>query len=222
MKLLALSGGKDSMACLYLLRETLDGAIYVDTGYAYPETRRMIAHAETLITVHVVRSDRDRQQRTWGLPADVVPVEWTMVGQQLTRPKAVMIQPYTQCCYENIAAPLMRKAKELGATEIVSGQRDDELHRAVSQSGDCVDGLTRTYPIASWTKAQVMDFLSQQMTIPAHYQIEHSSLDCYDCPAYHSTSKDRVAWTETQYPQYYVAYQRNRVQIARAIAEALT
>ena len=200
MKILALSGGKDSMACLHLLRDELDCAIYIDTGFSYPETRAMIDYAATLIPVHRVVVDRAKQQREHGLPSDVVPVEWTTVGQAMTRPKAVLIQPSFQCCYSNLAQPLQDKAKRLGATHIVTGQRNDEPARATSRNGEVVDGLIRLYPLAEWTRAQVLDYLASKMDIPPHYALTQTSLDCFDCTCFYAESKDRIVWMKDKYP----------------------
>lgn len=157
MKILALSGRKDSMACLHLMRTELHAAIYADTGFSYPETQAMIDYAETLVPAH-----------------------WTALGQAVTRPKAVLVQPSLCCCFVNIAEPIQDEAKRLGATHIVSGQRKDERARATSRHGDVVDGLIRLYPLAEWTRAQVLDYLATKMTIPPHYALTQTSLDCCD------------------------------------------
>lgn len=220
-KVLALSGGKDSMACLHLMREELHVAIYVDTGFSYPETRDMINYAETLIPVHRVAVDRAKHHRENGLPADVVPVEWTTLGQALTRPKAVLIQPSFQCCFDNLAKPLLDAAKRLGATHIVYGQRNDERARATSRNGDVVNGLIRLHPIEEWTRAQVLDYLATKMDIPAHYALTQTSLDCFDCTCFYEESKDRVAWMKDRYPDYHRAYAEKYNQVLSAIQEAL-
>lgn len=221
MKLLALSGGKDSMACLHLLRDELAGAIYVDTGYAYPETQQMIEYAQTLIPVHIVRSDRYGQNQAQGIPADVVPMEWTATGQAMTSPKPVLIQSGLQCCLENLGQPLFAAAKRLGATHIVYGQRADESHRAPVSDGTVHDGITRLHPIEHWTAQQVLDYLATKMEVPAHYRLAHSSLDCYDCSAYLRQTHDLWRWTAEQHPDFYAARLARRTHIDHALKEAL-
>lgn len=218
---LAFSGGKDSMACLHLMREELDCAIYVDTGVTYPETQRMVEYAKTLITVHTVASDRVGQNAAHGIPSDVVPINWTTMGQAITTPKPVRIQSYIQCCWENIAEPATAKAKELCVTHLVSGQRIQEGHKSTSRNGEVVDGLTRLYPIHDWTREQVLNFIRTKMPIPNHYFIQHSSLDCYDCTAFAKESQDRVAWTRREHPEFYAAYAVRNNALLNALQEAI-
>ena len=209
------------MACLHLMRDELDGAIYVDTGFSYPETRSMINYAATLIPVHRLVVDRAAQHRAHGLPSDVVPVEWTTVGQALTKPKPVLIQSSFQCCYTNLAGAYYEEAKRLGATHTVFGQRNDERGRATSKDGDVVNGLIRLHPIESWTRAQVLDYLASKMDIPSHYALTQTSLDCYDCTCFYEESKDRIAWMKDRYPDLYRIYAEKNNNVLSAIQEAL-
>lgn len=221
MLALAFSGGKDSMACLHLLREELDCAIYIDTGFSYPETREMVNYAASLVPMHIVQSDRTAQQARSGYPADIVPVEWTAVGQAMTHRKSVMIQPSVLCCYENLALPLLVKAKALGVTRLVYGQRAEELHRGTAKNGDLIDGILRLHPIEDWTRQQVLDYLATKMTVPPHFSFQHSSLDCYDCTAFMAQSIDRIAWMKERYPVQYVSYATRANAITDCLAEAL-
>lgn len=217
MKALAFSGGKDSMACLHLCREELDCAIYVDTGFSYPETRELVEYAMTILPVHVVESHRQADV----IPADVVPVDWTHYGHVLTGEKESIIQSYHECCYVAIVKPLYAKAKELGVTQMFCGQRNAETRRGISRDGDVVEGMIRRHPIEDWSDGQVMAYLAEKMDIPAHYAIKHSSLDCFDCTAYRKDSIDRVEWTRIKYPEMYAAYARKAMKLNHAIAEAL-
>lgn len=221
-KILALSGGKDSLACLHLLRAELEAAIYVDTGHAYPDTHAMIDYAKTLLPVHVVSVDLEAQQARAGYPSDVVPVYWTVDGEQLSTPKPYRVQPSFLCCYANLAQPLFAEARRLQATHLVFGQRRDETYRATTCDGALVDGLIRVHPIEDWTTAQVLAYLETQMSVPPYfYTIGHSSLDCYDCTGYHHDSQDRRAWMQVRYPAYYAAYETKRRAVHDAIQTAL-
>jgi phosphoadenosine phosphosulfate reductase len=217
MKILALSGGKDSMACLHLLRNYLDCAIYVDTGKAYPETTAMIQYAKTLISVITVKSDQDAQNQREGLPSDVVPIDWTREGQIFTGSKPVMIQNYLACCFENIGLPLFQKAKELRATVMVYGQRNEDKYKSAARDGDVIDGIIRCHPIEHWTTEDVLNYLEARMEIPPHYRISHSSLDCYDCTAYRGSSADRIEYTKELHPEFHGEYAERMGLIKQAL-----
>lgn len=220
MKALAFSGGKDSMACLHLCRETIDFAIFVDTGKTYPETWKMVKYAEVFVPVIVVRSDREEQNRKEGIPSDVVPIDYTALGQVFTGPKAIMVQSYLQCCFENISRPLFMKAKSLGATSIIYGQRQDEGHRSPSRNGDMVDGILRLHPIENWSTKQVLDYLSTVMDVPEHYNMKYSSLDCYDCTAFSNGAKDWETFTREKYPEFYRQYQIRMDAVRNALRQS--
>ena len=219
MKALAFSGGKDSMACLHFLQD-LDCAIHVDTGFSYPETRRLVEYASSILPMHIVRSNRHEQNEREGLPADVVPIDWTNLGQQITGPKATKIQSYLGCCYENISLPILVKAKELGVTELVYGQRNQEHYKSPSRNGSIIEGITRLHPIEDWTDAEVMAYLETKMDVPDHYSIKHSSLDCYDCTAFRKESDDRVEWMRERYPEFHAVYAKRIGELNAALAEA--
>lgn len=209
------------MACLHLMADTLDCAIFVDTGLAYPETLALVEYAARIVPMHIVRSDRRGQNEREGLPYDIVPVNWTRLGHLVHGEKQAMIQSYHGCCFENIVMPLMKKAAELGVTELVFGQRNEESHKSTSRDGDVVMGIKRLQPIEEWTEAQVFDYLRTKIAIPEHYSIGHSSLDCYDCTGYRKVSADRIQWTKEKHADFYKAYRERRDLIDRALSEAL-
>ena len=221
MRALAFSTGKDSMACLHLMLGDLDCAIYVDTGFAYPESRALVEYADTLVPVVVVKSERAAQNEAEGLPADVVPIDWTTLGQTLHVKQPYKIQSYLGCCYQNITEPIYRKAAELGATELVFGQRKEESRKSPARNGDVIFGITRLQPIEDWTTQQVLDFLATKMRVPEHYRLKHSSLDCYDCTGFRRDSSDRIEWMMMAHPDLYDAYFARRKQVDAAIRESL-
>lgn len=222
MRALAFSGGKDSMACLHMLKDTIECAIYVNTGYVLPETLKMIEYAKDLVPVHIMYSKRKEQNEREGIPADVVPINWTILGQSQTGPKPIRIQSYLQCCFENIAFPLIWMAKQLGVTELVYGQRDVDSHKSMAKNGDMVDGIKRLHPIEDWSEYQVMEYLQQKMVVPAHYHlVRHSSLDCYDCTAFKQETGDKIRWMEKKHPELYKTYEIRATLLNAALKEAL-
>lgn len=222
MYALACSGGKDSLACFHLMRTKLDCAIYVDTGYAYEETQTMIDYIERFLPVHRVYADRAGQNAQCGIPADIVPIDWTVLGQAISGAKAFSIQSFLQCCWDNISAPLFSAAHRLGVTHLVMGQRLDEERKGTSRHGDILHGMTRLYPIEHWTTAQVLSYLRARMTVPTHFAFEHTSLDCYDCPAYRRNSGDRIAWMQQVHPSLYIAYRQRRDLVQAALQQELS
>lgn len=183
---LAFSGGKDSLACLYKLRKSgmIDHvtALWVDTGKNFPEQLEMIEEARSMIVLETVKVDREAQNKKHGLPADVVPVDWTHVGQMVTGPKEVTIQSYLECCAANIGYALHRAAVDRGFTDLIRGQRIADRHKSPARDGVQVDTLTYRHPIEHWTDEQVLEFIEKERgSVPAHFYLKHTSMDCYDC-----------------------------------------
>lgn len=221
---LAFSGGKDSLACLLLNKERLSEitVFFVNTGKTYPETMKLVEYAKSISPNFIeILVDREGQNALNGLPADVVPINWTVLGQSQTEKKAVTIQSYLQCCFENIAKPLMDAAKHCGITHLIRGQRNDESHKSTSKNGDVVDGITFLQPIENWTTASVLEFIAQNMEIPAHFNLGHTSLDCFDCTAYQKETKDVSSYRELNHPELHKKYLARKEQLDSVLREAL-
>lgn len=220
MKLgLAFSGGKDSWACLWLYERRLSEitVFWVNTGKIYPETLEQVNRAKELCPNFVeVVVNRDLR-----IPADVVPINFTQLGQQYTRPREVTIQSYLTCCQVNISEPLKKAVREAGVTHLIVGQRDEEGHRSELAAGTPVEGIIHILPLKEWTEEQVLEYLALKMPLPAHFAFKHSSLDCYDCTAYKKESQDRVEWMKEKHPGLYREYTYRRAQLETAIASEL-
>lgn len=219
-KALWFSGGKDSMACLFLNAHRLDEicVIYADTGRYYPEQHVTVQKAKEMCPHWVqINTDRDGQWKEHGLPSDIVPMDWTRLGQSTTHKKETMVQDYLRCCWENISGPVFRKTKELGCTTVIRGQRADESHRAPAKDGDIYEGIKFEHPIENWTREEVIVYLSQRMEIPEHYALDHSSMDCYDCTAFAAHSLDRVAFMKKKHPLLYTDYKEKLGRLHAAL-----
>lgn len=221
---LAFSGGKDSWACLWLHRERLNEivVIWVNTGKNYPEILETIAKAKMLCPNFVeIIVDRDGQNAHNGIPADVVPINWTRHGQDVTGVKSVMIQPYTLCCYENIGMHIQGYCKAHGITHLIRGQRNDEGHKSIARDGCVVDGILYSQPIEDWNEMQVLEFVASHMETPSHFKFKHSSMDCYDCTAFATESKDRVSHMKEHHPIMFAEYDKRNSALKIALTEAL-
>lgn len=212
MKVLAFSGGKDSLACWYLKRDEINAVMWANTGKAYPETLGVVDRVrqecgELGIGFVEVNTDQAAQNERNGIPSDVVPIAHTVGGMQITGQRSVMVQSYLQCCWENISKPLNDAARELGAKYVIRGQRNDDEHRPPCVDGQEVEGITYLHPIADWSTPKVLAFLREQMgELPEHFRLEHSSMDCYDCTAFAEHSGDRVQWMKERHPEMYRGY----------------
>jgi len=211
------------MACLYLMRPQLERihVIFANPGKHYPELLATVAKARALCpNWHEVRTDRDEQWSRNGLPADVVPVDWTAAGQALSSFKPVKVQSYIACCFENIGGPLLAKTQALGCRKIIRGQRSSESRRSVAKNGDAFNGITFVHPIEDWSARQVLDYLREQMgELPAHYALDHSSMDCYDCTAFADHSLDRVRYMRENHPILFFDYRDKLERLSAAIQE---
>jgi phosphoadenosine phosphosulfate reductase len=217
---LAFSGGKDSLACWYLHRHENPVVFFVNTGKAYPETLALVDEIKAQSAEFIeVRTDQARQNAEWGIPSDIVPIDSTRLGMMVTSDKLVLVQSYLGCCYENISAPLLASAKAHGITRLIRGQRNDEGYKGTSRNGTFVDGVEFLHPIEGWSKSDVLAYLMDQRgSLPDHYKIEHTSLDCYDCTAFMAHSGDRVAWTKDKYPAFHSEYLVRRAALQSACA----
>ena len=225
MKLgLAFSGGKDSLACLLLHKEQLKNitVFYVNTGKAYPETLKLVEFAKSISPNFIeILVDIEGQNDHNGLPSDVVPINWTLLGQTQTCKKDVTVQSYLQCCFENIAKPLMDAAKHYEITHLIRGQRLDESHKSTAINGSIVEGITYLQPIERWSTADVLGYISKHMELPEHFNLGHTSLDCFDCTAYQKETKDVSSYRELKHPELHKRYLARKEQLDSVLREAL-
>lgn len=221
---LAFSGGKDSWACLWLNKHRWSDIVvlWVNTGKNYPELLETINQARAMCPNFIeLVVDRDGQNAFNGLPSDVVPVNWTRLGQSVTGEKPVMVQSYIQCCLENIGENLQKYCKDHGITRLIRGQRNDEGHKSNARDGSVIEGITYEQPIEDWTAQQVLNYVEAHMPLPAHFKFKHSSMDCYDCTAFTADSVDRISYTKANHPMLYAEYETRNQALKSALIESM-
>jgi len=191
------SGGKDSLACLYLYREHWDEILvcWVNTGAAYPEIVELMRKwRDRLPHFLEISSNQPGQIERNGYPCDVVPLSYTPMGRGVVKSaQTYKLQSAWQCCAENIWLPMQAEMKRRGIKLIIRGQRKDERRTNGLSSGHTEDGIEYIFPIESWSAEQVFKYLKDVgAEIPAHYDSELTSRDCWDCTAYLDENVERI------------------------------
>jgi phosphoadenosine phosphosulfate reductase len=199
------SGGKDSIACLELCKPYLDRivVIWVNTGSNLPEVEECV----TKVAIEVPNFVEIPSNQAWsievnGYPADVVPVNFTKLGQCFTKPQDIMLRSYLECCNENIWSPAYAKVQEMGITGVIRGQRSDEGHKSPLNSGEVVDGIEYFFPLQDWSNEDVNDYLIEQgVELTERLRMRsHTSLDCWNCTAFTDNSVERMEYMKKHHP----------------------
>jgi phosphoadenosine phosphosulfate reductase len=219
------SGGKDSLACLYLAKEYLDRAyvVWVDTQANFPEIEEAMQALQLPNMIRVV-SNQPASIAANGHPVDVVPVDYTKHGQKYSNTThPILLRDYMGCCSENIWVPATNALKDLGVTAVIRGQRADESHGAPITSGYVEDGVEHVLPLENWTQQAVLDFLQAEgVDVSGRLSMAHSSLDCWDCTAYCNNSQERMAYIKANHPEKHVKVVALLKQIDNAVTEQMS
>jgi 3'-phosphoadenosine 5'-phosphosulfate sulfotransferase (PAPS reductase)/FAD synthetase len=141
-----------------------------------------------------VKSDQPSNVAQHGWPVDVLPVQNTALGKALYGSDIQVMQPYLNCCAENIWFPLHKAILDCGATKAIKGQRRADDHKSPSKDGDTVYGITMLMPIYDWSTQQVFSYLKEvgAELAPGYLQGEKTGRDCWDCTAYLSDNRKRI------------------------------
>ena len=199
------SGGKDSLACLFLLRPFLDKitVIWVNTGDAFPETVKIIKdHTYELLNFIEVKTDVKKFKESFGMPTDLVPIKNSQVGKMAVVKSDIKLINGYECCLHNLWIPAMKAANDIGATLIIRGQRNDEKAKSPIRSGHVENGVEYLFPIEDWTQEHVLDYLrSNGFEPPEFFNFAESSLDCMGCTAFLDGIADRKEYMIKNHPE---------------------
>lgn len=185
---LSFSGGKDSLACVHMLKGDLDRiTIYhVDTGDLLPEMQESVRRVEAMVPrfVRIETRVSDWIARN-GLPSDLVPHTSHPVGLAMGEPRKTRLVSRYDCCYANLMWPLFERIRDDGNTLLIRGTKRVDMNRLPAKSGDVVDGVEIYYPLEDWTHEQVFAFLSlNKIPLPPVYDYVVNSPECARCSAW--------------------------------------
>jgi phosphoadenosine phosphosulfate reductase len=219
---LSFSGGKDSLACLYMLRPWLERVrvYHVDTGEMLPEMVEVVRHGQAMAPHFIhIRTDARGWIARNGLPTDLLPFSAHTIGRLAGQEGVRLAQRY-DCCWANIMEPAYRAMREDGATMIIRGTRRGDMPTLPVVSGDVVDGVEYFYPLQDWAPQQVLDYLrAEGAPIARLYERQHQAPDCATCSAW--MNERRAAYLREHHPALFDEYRARVAAVVGEIAPAL-
>ncbi|WP_034473824.1 phosphoadenosine phosphosulfate reductase family protein [Caballeronia zhejiangensis] len=217
---LQFSGGKDSLAMLYLLEKHWpDLTVYwVNAGDPFPETLEVVERVRAMVP-HFVEIDGGQRESIvqFGIPTDLLPVSSTPIGLHATG-RGTLMQDRYSCCVRSIMLPLANRMSQDGITLIVRGQKNVDTHKGPLRSGDTDGGIQYLFPLENWTTEQVFEFLEDRgVELPLFYSTMKGAPDCMTCSAW--WEEGRAQYLSTHHPEQYVIYQQRLDVIREAVHE---
>lgn len=217
---LQFSGGKDSLACLYLMRDWWDRmtVYWLNTGNAYPETVKLATQVRDMVPHFVeIESNQPAVIANFGLPSDIVPVSSTPFGVFASGEDRPIIQDRYSCCARTIMLPMHQRMIDDGITLIIRGQRNDDKVKAPISSGYIENSIEYMLPIEDWSSRQVLKFLEEQEApIPRFYELLDEAPDCMTCSAW--WEKGSAEYLKRYHYPEYQEVQRRLDTINQAVA----
>lgn len=217
------SGGKDSTAALFLLRDYWPRmTVFWCAADPLEELREYVeAIASKLPRFVAVPGRLAESLAQFGLPSDVVTYDTTESARLCGVGGPVMLQDRYSCCYRAMMKPMHDAVVASGATLVVRGQKSADQLKGPLSSGDVVDGITFLYPIEGWTDENVFAYLRLNgIAIPRYYTEGMShSFDCATCTAW--LHEPRGAYLKKHYPVLFDEYREKLAIVASAAQEAV-
>lgn len=206
------SGGRDSTAALYQLREHWPKltVYHVDTGDQFPELREVVDVVERDLAaagVRLVRIETDVHalRIEHGYPSDLVPTENTPIGRMVSG-RALPLQDRYACCARALMDPLHERMHADGMTLLIRGQRDAEYAAPPHRSGETADGFEVLYPIEAWTAYEVDAYLQKNglPVAPFYAAGMRRAPECMGCTAW--LDEGRAAYLRDRHPEQHAIF----------------
>lgn len=215
---LQFSGGKDSLACLYLLREHLDQitVYWLNTGDGCPETLELIEQIKPMIPKFVeIKTDVKTWRKTNGIPSDLVSATSHKIAEAYGQ-GSIRMSNRLDCCYANLMAPMHQKMIEDGVDCVIRGTKLCDTGK-VPAEGNCGDYYVML-PIKDWSHQDVFNYLAlvgaPYNKIYNHYK-SISAPECFGCTAWWDDGKS--AYFKALHPEHSTEYRASLLQIKAAL-----
>jgi len=216
------SGGKDSLACLYLLADQLDRVTvyWLNTQDGCSETLAVVEQIRPWVPHFVeVQSDARAWRKVNGDPVDVVPAKahWLGVAYGMSEQR---LSNRFDCCYQNLMAPMHERMLADGVDAVIRGTK-------LADTGQVPhEGPTGHYdvllPIKHWSHEQVFAYL-REVGAPKNDIYEHfqgiSAPECLSCTAWWDDGK--AAYLKSKHPERLDAYRISLQDVREALRSHL-
>jgi phosphoadenosine phosphosulfate reductase len=219
---LQFSGGKDSLACLYMLRPFLKDitVYYLNTGDALPETTEVVNSVREWIPNFVeIKSDVTAWRAEHGMPADLVPAVSHTIGRMYGM-SALHISNRFDCCYNNLMLPLHRRMKADGVNLLIRGTKLADTGQLPFEGWN--EGVEQWLPVRDFTHDDVFGLLRDvgaPMSPVYEFATSISAPECLGCTAWWDDRKGE--YLKARHPDVHATYIANLREIEREIAAHL-
>lgn len=219
------SGGKDSLACLYLLRPLVEQGLpvyWLSTGDTIPETRAVVEQVRAWIPdLRTVQTDVLAWKAAHGIPSDVTTAQSSWIGRAYGMSDTPLVGRM-DCCVANLMQPMHQRMLADGIEVVIRGTKLADTGQVPARGpGDAYEVLL---PLLHWSHDQVFQFL-QEVGAPRNAVYDTfraiSAPECLHCSAWWDDGK--AAYLKQLHPdkvgQYRVNLQTIRAELARRVQE---
>lgn len=228
--ILQFSGGKDSLATLYLARPFLDKitVMFCDTGATFPHVLDFVNRTCDRLgaNLQIVRPQIPVAEYTEqaGLPSDIVPAWATAdVAQYLEKKPRQLLQSPMTCCGEMLFKPVYQAVLESGVKLVIRGAKKADKRVGVPPGHVDANGIEYASPVWDWGDAEVYWYLKTQgVFLPEHYGDVPDSLDCWLCTAHmpYGPAAAKLRYTKEHYPKLWPEVRERLGRVREAVASA--
>lgn len=216
---LQFSGGKDSLALVYLLRRHLHRVTvyWVDAGDGWPETREVIEYVRSHLAPRFVEVKTDA--RAWreahGQPSDLVPATTHEMARSFGMDEG-KVSNHFACCAANRVLPMHQRMLADKVDAVIRGTK-------LADTGVVpAEGKTEHYdvllPLKTWTHEDVFRYL-ESVDAPVNRLYSHfkgtSAPECMTCTGWWSDSKSE--YLRAHHPKQYVEHRIKLVGMAHTL-----
>jgi phosphoadenosine phosphosulfate reductase len=217
---LQFSGGKDSLACLHLLKPWWHRliVIWANPGDPFPETVELVNEVSQNVAEFYTVSGNCLDSPS--LPVDLLPIRSSMLGMQLEPDgNQIALRSRYDCCWENFWLPMTQAVKRLNVDLLIRGQRnDEELRVPIPARAKDPSGAEIFLPIQHWTARDVKSYLADEgVSLPRFYETMDCSVDCMRCTAYLKDTRGKVEYLRKYHPHVAMDYESRLARVASAL-----